>query len=74
MERLKALLAGAKRSRTVWFGVLLAVLGFAQETRVDIEAMVDALGLSWIKPFLWPTIGVAVVILRTVTTKPLEQR
>lgn len=74
MERLKAMLAGAKRSRTVWFGVLVAILGYAQSARMDVEAMLDAVNLAWIKPFVWPAVGVAVIVLRAITTQPLDQR
>lgn len=74
MERVKALLAGAKRSRTVWFGVAVAVLGYAQAARPDVEAMLDAANLTWIKPFVWPAVGVAVIVLRAATTQPLDQR
>jgi hypothetical protein len=74
MDRFKALLAGAKRSRTVWFGTAVAILGYAQASRLDVETMLDAMNLAWIKPFVWPAIGVTVILLRAATTQPLAQR
>lgn len=74
MERVKALLAGAKRSRTVWFGVLVAVLGTLEAMRPDVQKAIDVYLPEELRVLVWPVIGVAIVVLRTLTTQPLSQR
>lgn len=73
-ERLKK----SWRSLTVWFGLLLIVLGalleYAQGARADIEALLRTVGLEWIIPFIWPAVGVIVILLRLRTTKALEHK
>ncbi len=69
---------GAWRSRTVLYGLLIAVLGQAQASRPDVDIMLDAflraLHLEWVRPYIWALVGFGVVILRFITTQPLEQK
>lgn len=64
----------AWKSKTVWFGLGVALLGYAQSARPDIDAAITAAGLDWIRPFVWPAVGIGVVVLRFITTQPLEEK
>lgn len=61
-------------SKTVWFGLAVALLGYFQTARADIDAMIVALHMEVLKPFLWPAVGTAVVVLRFITTQPLDKK
>jgi len=63
-------LAGAKRSKTVWLGLALAVLGVVQ---VNAEVFNTFLNPQQ-QGFLTLGLGVAVVVLRWVTTDALEEK
>jgi hypothetical protein len=70
MEKLKAKLAGAWRSRTVYFGLLLMLAGYVQEQRGALDPLIP---VEW-RPVAWVAIGCAVIWLRWMTTKPLEEK
>lgn len=67
-------LRGMWRSKTVYFGLLVAVLGYAQAARGDVDLLLTTLGLEWLKPFIWPAVGVGIVYLRWLTTQPLDEK
>lgn len=62
------LLLSALKSKTVWFGLALAVLTWFQ-------GVVNGAGLdSGTLALIGPLVGGAIVVLRTVTTVPLSQK
>lgn len=74
MENLPQKAKNAWRSKTVWFGLGVTVLLYLQGARGDVEAMLDALGLSHWKPFIWPLAGIGIILLRFVTDRSLEEK
>jgi len=59
-----------KKSKTMWFALLLVVLGFVADNFSYVQNIIDPeyYGVSYI------AIGVVVAVLRFVTTKPLEDK
>jgi hypothetical protein len=59
-----------KKSKTMWFALLLVILGFVAENFNYVQDIIDPkyYGISYI------AIGVIVAVLRFVTIKPLEDK
>ena len=58
------------RSRTIWFSVVLSVLGVVD---ANMHLFRDLIGPDYYG-FAVTGIGIAVAVLRVVTTKPLKER
>lgn len=58
------------KSKTIWFSILLVVLGFVSDNFSYVQDIIDPryYGISYI------TIGAIVAVLRAVTVKPLEDK
>ena len=58
------------KSKTMWFALLLVVLGFVADNFSYVQTIIDPkyYGISYI------FIGVAVAILRFITTQPLSEK
>lgn len=61
---------GAVRSKTMWFAYVLTVLGVVETQFELIKHYIpeEYRGLTYV------AIGVAVAVLRTITTRPLTER
>jgi hypothetical protein len=59
-----------KKSKTMWFALLLVILGFVADNFTYIQNIIDPkyYGVSYI------AIGIMVAILRFVTTQPLGDK
>lgn len=66
----KKVARGALRSKTVWFGTALAVLGFVQQSLPDMQAQIPEQLYGWVAM----AIGAVVVGLRYVTGETLEDK
>lgn len=64
MEAIKS----ALRSKTMWFGIAIAVLSTLQGLVLKLEVSSDQ------QAMIGGAIGVAVMILRALTTVPLSQK
>lgn len=64
----------AWKSKTIRFGVLVAVLGYLESARGDIDALIAVLHLDALRPFIWPAVGVSVIVLRYLTTQPVNDK
>ena len=73
MEKFWSRIRNAWRSRTVLYGLGVAVLGYMQSTREEFHALVKLLPDEF-EPLVWPAVGLGVVVLRFITTQPLEQK
>ena len=58
------------KSKTVNFGVLVAILGAAQANLVSLQDIISPTAYGWATFF----IGVTIVGLRAVTTEPLSEK
>ena len=61
-------LTGALKSKTVWFGLLLAVLSWLQSVLNSSGLSADQLAI------IGPVLGAVVVWLRSVTSVPLSEK
>jgi hypothetical protein len=59
-----------RKSKTMWFALLLVILGFVADNFSYVQSVIDPkyYGISYI------AIGAIVAVLRFVTTKPLEDK
>ena len=59
-----------KKSKTMWFALLLVILGFVADNFSYVQSVIDPkyYGISYI------FIGVVVAVLRFVTTQPLGDK
>jgi len=59
-----------RKSKTMWFALLLVVLGFVADNFSYVQNVIDPryYGISYI------AIGVVVAVLRFVTTTPLKDK
>ena len=69
-EQLKAKLTGAAYSKLVWYGFAIAVLGYLESQRSALDPLIP----ERYRPVIWPAIGLGVVVLRFVTSLPLEAK
>ena len=68
--RMSRRMRGALHSKTMWLAITLAVLGAAYENFSYIENIIDP---RWYGVLLI-AIGVAVAVLRVLTTLPLDEK
>lgn len=61
---------GAMHSKTMWFSILLMVLGVVYDNFSYVQNIID----PRIYGVLLIVIGIAVAILRFITTMPLEDK
>jgi len=70
-EKLKAYVKGALKSKTMWLGGLISALGALSDNSQYLRDLIkDDIGFN----SLMIGIGVAVSILRIMTTQPLDQK
>ena len=62
------MLAKAVKSKTVWLGVAVAALSALQVGLGDAGVTAEQLGV------VGPLLGVLIVLLRTITNKPLSDK
>lgn len=69
---------GLIRSRTVWFGAILTVLSSAASVIPMIYVQLDPIQLKVFRDMFGPEamalVGLLVIVLRVITTKPLAER
>ncbi|MEF8758327.1 MAG: hypothetical protein V5B36_00945 [Candidatus Accumulibacter sp. UW25] len=58
------------KSKTIWFGLLVTILGALQVYLPSVQTLFDDVTYG----ILTAIIGVLVIVLRYVTTVPLEQK
>lgn len=70
MSRMGRIMRSAMRSKTIWLGLLLVVLGALYDNFSYLQDLIHpkVYGISLV------VIGVAVAILRFVTTLPLDKK
>jgi len=70
-EKLKAYVKGAFRSKTMWLGGMISALGAISDNSQYLRDLIkDDIGFNTIMI----AIGVAVSVLRIMTTQPLDQK
>ena len=69
-RRMRRVMRSAMRSKTIWLGLLLVILGALYD---NFSYLQDIIHPQWYGIIL-VTIGVAVAILRFITTMPLEDK
>ena len=70
-EKLKAYIKGAFRSKTMWLGGMISALGALSDNSQYLRDLIkDDIGFNTIMI----AIGIAVSILRIMTTQPLDQK
>ncbi len=70
-EKLKAYIKGAFRSKTMWLGGMISALGAISDNSQYLRDLIkDDIGFNT----LMIAIGVAVSVLRIMTTQPLDQK
>jgi len=70
-EKLKAYIKGAFRSKTMWLGGMISALGAISDNSQYLRDLIkDDIGFNTIMI----AIGVAVSVLRIMTTQPLDQK
>jgi len=70
-EKLKAYVKGAFRSKTMWLGGMISALGAISDNSQYLRDLIkDDIGFNT----LMIAIGVAVSVLRIMTTQPLDQK
>lgn len=69
-ELLGRRMRGAKRSKLVWLGLAMALAGFFEAQRGTLDPLIPE---PW-RPIVWTVVGLAVVVLRFLTTQPLEDK
>ena len=67
-------LRNAWRSRTILFGLGIAILGYLESARPDVDAFISAAHMDAARPFVWPIVGVIIVYLRWTTTLSLSEK
>ena len=70
MNKFMRKLRGAWRSRTVYFGLLLLLTGYAQEQREQITPLLPEGWQNWV----WVVVGGVVIWLRWTTTMSLQDK
>lgn len=63
-------LAGALKSKTIWFALALGVLGVVQANLEVFNAYLTPAAAGWASL----CVGVAVAVLRAATTLPLDEK
>ena len=70
-EKLKSYIKGAFRSKTMWLGGMISALGALSDNSQYLRDLIkDDIGFN----SLMIGIGVAVSVLRIMTTQPLDQK
>lgn len=69
-RRMRRIMRSAMRSKTIWLGLLLVILGALYD---NFSYLQEVISPQWYGIIL-VTIGVLVAILRFVTTLPLEDK
>ncbi len=69
-RRMRRIMRSAMRSKTIWLGLLLVILGALYDNFSYLQEVIHP---EWYGIIL-VTIGVLVAILRFVTTLPLEDK
>lgn len=69
-RRMRRVMRSAMRSKTIWLGLLLVILGALYD---NFSYLQDVIHPQWYGIIL-VAIGVAVAVLRFVTTMPLEDK
>ena len=70
-EKIKAYIKGAFRSKTMWLGGMISALGALSDNSQYLRDLIkDDIGFNTIMI----AIGIAVSILRIMTTQPLDQK
>ena len=69
-RRMRRVMRSAMRSKTIWLGLLLVILGALYDNFSYLQSIIHP---QWYGIIL-VAIGVAVAVLRFVTTLPLEEK
>ena len=69
-RRMRKIMRSALRSKTIWLGLLLVILGALYDNFSYLQSIIHP---QWYGIIL-VAIGVAVAILRFITTMPLEDK
>ena len=69
-RRMRRVMRSAMRSKTIWLGLLLVILGALYDNFSYLQSIIHP---QWYGIIL-VVIGVAVAVLRFVTTLPLEDK
>lgn len=70
-QKIKAYVKGAFRSKTMWLGGIVSALGALSDNAQYLRNIIkDDIGFNT----LMITIGVAISVLRIMTTKPLDEK
>jgi hypothetical protein len=70
MDRLKAIIKGSLKSKTMWFSGIIMALGAVSDNAEYLRNLLDPQSFNMVMI----VIGVVVAILRIQTTKPLEEK
>lgn len=60
----------AWRSRTVWYGLFVSIGGYLQAEKAQLDPLLP----EDMRPYIWPAVGLGIIILRFATTQAVDQK
>lgn len=70
IEKMKDMVRGALKSKTMWFSGLITALGALSDNSQYLKALLDDMSFNTVMI----AIGVITALLRIYTTKPLDEK
>lgn len=70
IEKMKYMVRGALKSKTMWFSGLITALGALSDNSQYLKALLDDMSFNTVMI----AIGVITALLRIYTTKPLDEK